>query len=637
MIKNDPADNSITGYANLLNGGYHIGLTYHSRDSLSTYFGTALRTGTIFRVYGCGIDSTYTWSGIVWVNTTPTAVSFAGGLTLSGTTAKLGGTFTANTLIDINSHNFAINSGPDNTSFLFNSSGYQSFSSYDANSYQGYLGMITGSFAIASTNGSFNLGLYGDDVNGLTVNDDVLSRGLVNVKHMNFGSGASPQQLTEKQYVDSLFSTGGGGATTNPLTIGYGHVSQPLSFDGSAAITDAVDSAIMVNKTFYNSVIGTATNTKIATKQATLSGTGYVKDASGAISYVPSIPIADLAANTISGVQLGNTLFAHTAGFGLTGSNYTGTGPQTWVADSTVLKSKAGFLIDYNNLTASIAGKEVPLTFSSGVNRASNIITLDQTFGATITNSSGWVFEPDNTLTTTSTPGVTLTNTNAATNNNQRVSGSFSGRSYGWGTTGSTSILTGFNIFNRPFQSTTPRGQIVFQTWDNNGGTVTDAMIVSGSTTSVPNNFTASTATIGTLNSTNLTATGITTGSISQTTANNANITMATTGITAARNIADANTAFNVNQANASSNGHIADFKAQGTTKASIDVSGNVSGLSVRGAAVVFASLPGTPVEGMMVPVTDSTTNTWGATITGGGSNHVLAYYDGTNWTVAGK
>jgi hypothetical protein len=58
---------------------------------------------------------------------------------------------------------------------------------------------------------------------------------------------------------------------------------------------------------------------------------------------------------------------------------------------------------------------------------------------------------------------------------------------------------------------------------------------------------------------------------------------------------------------------------------------------SVRGKAVAFASLPGSPVEGMLVAVTDSNTATWGATVAGGGSNHVLAYYNGTNWTVAAK
>jgi hypothetical protein len=54
---------------------------------------------------------------------------------------------------------------------------------------------------------------------------------------------------------------------------------------------------------------------------------------------------------------------------------------------------------------------------------------------------------------------------------------------------------------------------------------------------------------------------------------------------------------------------------------------------------VTFATLTacsGT-IEGETAAVTDSTTNTWGATITGSGSDPVLAYCDGTNWTVAGK
>lgn len=42
-------------------------------------------------------------------------------------------------------------------------------------------------------------------------------------------------------------------------------------------------------------------------------------------------------------------------------------------------------------------------------------------------------------------------------------------------------------------------------------------------------------------------------------------------------------------------------------------------------------------LEGAVVPVSDSSTATWGATITGSGSNHVLAYCNGTNWTVAAK
>jgi RND superfamily putative drug exporter len=42
-------------------------------------------------------------------------------------------------------------------------------------------------------------------------------------------------------------------------------------------------------------------------------------------------------------------------------------------------------------------------------------------------------------------------------------------------------------------------------------------------------------------------------------------------------------------------------------------------------------------IVGAMVTILDSTTSTWGATITGGGANVVLAYCNGTNWTVAAK
>lgn len=51
-----------------------------------------------------------------------------------------------------------------------------------------------------------------------------------------------------------------------------------------------------------------------------------------------------------------------------------------------------------------------------------------------------------------------------------------------------------------------------------------------------------------------------------------------------------------------------------------------------------FASLPApsAALEGTVAAVTNSTTATWGAVIAGGGANHVLAYCDGTNWTVMG-
>lgn len=60
---------------------------------------------------------------------------------------------------------------------------------------------------------------------------------------------------------------------------------------------------------------------------------------------------------------------------------------------------------------------------------------------------------------------------------------------------------------------------------------------------------------------------------------------------------------------------------------------------SLRIDPTAFRNLPtcASGTQGMLKPVSDSTTETWGATVTGGGSDHVLAYCDGINWTVAAK
>lgn len=68
-----------------------------------------------------------------------------------------------------------------------------------------------------------------------------------------------------------------------------------------------------------------------------------------------------------------------------------------------------------------------------------------------------------------------------------------------------------------------------------------------------------------------------------------------------------------------------------------IIMSGNVAVKSVLSTPVTYANRPATPAIGMQVTITDSSTAVWGATIAGGGGNTVLAFYDGANWTVAGK
>lgn len=56
----------------------------------------------------------------------------------------------------------------------------------------------------------------------------------------------------------------------------------------------------------------------------------------------------------------------------------------------------------------------------------------------------------------------------------------------------------------------------------------------------------------------------------------------------------------------------------------------------VKHTPVLFAALPAA-VEGTVASITDGSTNVWGAVVAGGGANHVLIFYNGTNWTVIGK
>jgi len=51
---------------------------------------------------------------------------------------------------------------------------------------------------------------------------------------------------------------------------------------------------------------------------------------------------------------------------------------------------------------------------------------------------------------------------------------------------------------------------------------------------------------------------------------------------------------------------------------------------------VTFANRPTSPPVGAVANISDSNTNTFGATVAGSGSNHVLARWNGTNWTVCG-
>lgn len=78
------------------------------------------------------------------------------------------------------------------------------------------------------------------------------------------------------------------------------------------------------------------------------------------------------------------------------------------------------------------------------------------------------------------------------------------------------------------------------------------------------------------------------------------------------------------------------DIGASGATRPrTVYVGTRVQAPTLQSTGVAFGSLP-SGVAGMIAYVTDSNTATWGATIAGGGANKVLAWYNGTNWTVAG-
>ncbi len=70
-----------------------------------------------------------------------------------------------------------------------------------------------------------------------------------------------------------------------------------------------------------------------------------------------------------------------------------------------------------------------------------------------------------------------------------------------------------------------------------------------------------------------------------------------------------------------------------------VDGNNGIMTATVQSTPRTFSTVPAcsSTTEGQRQAITDSTANTLGATITGGGTDHVLGYCDGTNWTVAAQ
>jgi hypothetical protein len=69
-----------------------------------------------------------------------------------------------------------------------------------------------------------------------------------------------------------------------------------------------------------------------------------------------------------------------------------------------------------------------------------------------------------------------------------------------------------------------------------------------------------------------------------------------------------------------------------------VAATGKSSGGSLGSTAIHFSAKPASPAEGDLCNFDDANSATWGATISAGSStNHVLARWNGSAWTVVGK
>jgi hypothetical protein len=74
------------------------------------------------------------------------------------------------------------------------------------------------------------------------------------------------------------------------------------------------------------------------------------------------------------------------------------------------------------------------------------------------------------------------------------------------------------------------------------------------------------------------------------------------------------------------------ELQTDATSRLALDTVGSAQIVT----ALTVATLPGTPLAGMIARVTDATLPVIGATVAGGGAAYALVNYNGANWTVIG-
>lgn len=281
IIKNNPADNTITGYANLLNGGWHIVTTTAGRDSLSTNsagggFSTTLETGMI--CYVISNTTYYQWSGSAW-----NIVTFGNNIyNINGTinTSRIvnitaGTTTTFNLLGSSSPTTFQVQD-PNSNGFYFNSvngladvimdatdAGYNHFYGVSAN------GNSNGGITIQAlnVNTNHNTEITFNDALPVTITDENTHIGLkADVSVDTAQITATPKAYVTNEWVTRRLGGGGGvssvtgsgniassGGTTPNITF-TGIL--PFSNGGSYTVAKYATTAALLSNTYNNGSSG---------------------------------------------------------------------------------------------------------------------------------------------------------------------------------------------------------------------------------------------------------------------------------------------------------------------------------------------------------------------------------------------
>lgn len=272
----------------------------------------------------------------------------ANGLSLSGDTVILGGTLNRATTINYSLPDSLKFYDPSNGSGLYLKGGASGVINIIENqgSFHTVLGASAGSYSFQVANGGSNAGLTGSTSDGLGVLDQIKTTGLVN---------AADYSTNERLKRNALASIG-----------------------AVIQIADSVKSTISAGGvTSFNSRIGAVV--PVAGDYASLTETLTNKTISGSSNTLSNIGNSSLTNSTISGVSLGGSLFAHTPGFGLSGSNYDGHNTQTWIVDSTVMATQyyAAYVVGPDGIVSGMSPTTISgttATTPAGTYRLNNLL-----------------------------------------------------------------------------------------------------------------------------------------------------------------------------------------------------------------------------------------------------------------------